>query len=87
MKMIDGARVLEISTPGDYGFSELPAGRRVQLTRLAICRYGDSGELYLFACDKSLEVRGDSIHASIQEAKQFAQTYYEIDDITWEVIE
>jgi hypothetical protein len=55
--------------------------RQEDITALAICKYSNEQEVYLFACNRSWNVIGDTLHNSIDAAKEFAEDYYEANDI------
>ena len=55
--------------------------REEDITALAICKYSNEQEVYLFACNRSWNVIGDTLHNSIDAAKEFAEDYYEANDI------
>jgi len=45
-------------------------------------RYGKE-QYYLFACDKQLNVLGDTFHDTVKRAMIFAGKYYDQEEIKW----
>ena len=71
--------------PLDFGFVSFDDGRHIAIKILAIAQYEDSTEYYLFACDSTWWVMGDTVHESLETAKDFAQTSYrEPNPIHWQ---
>lgn len=83
VREIDGAKVIEFTALSKYGNAEYSNQEIVIIKRLAICNYDNKQQYYLFACDDSFNVLGDTVHNSIEEAKTFAISYYNEDDIRW----
>lgn len=84
--IIDGALVIEKSEVKNFGTAEFEDMKNVEITQLAICRYEGDEEFYLFACDSYGNVVGDTAHESINAAKAFASSYYDVPVITWTVM-
>lgn len=51
------------------------------VAKLAIARYDNSSDIYLFYCDEQWEVVADTCHASVQEA--IAQAEFEFTDVSF----
>lgn len=83
MKKVDGAYILQISNDGNFGIIQDESGHEVQIIKLVICRYQNSKQYCLFACDESYNVLGDTTHSNIDEVKEFAKNYYEEKSIRW----
>lgn len=84
---LDGARVIlytENDGRGSYGLVYYEdEDREEDITALAIWKYPNDQEVYLFACNRFWNVIGDTLHDSIDAAKEFAEDYYEANDIQW----
>ncbi len=78
---LDGAKVL-FTAAGVFGVAD----EDTPIVGLAIARYDDerSNAYYLFASDSQWNVVGDLLYASIQEAQQDAERYYDVSPIQWE---
>lgn len=69
MSELDGAEIIAISELGSYGQIQiLDSTDTIEVTYLALCRYKDSGTIYLFLCDKNFGVENDWDFTSIDEA-------------------
>jgi hypothetical protein len=79
---IDGARILKVSESGNYGFVDDELSVK-EIHILAICKYEDSPEFYLFACDSSFNVLGDTVHESEEIAMEEALDLYDQQIIKW----
>jgi len=73
--LLDGARVLHYAISGRGGFyaigDENGASRQL-VAAMAVCRYDDSGALYLFKCAADWDVIQDTDCASVEEAMRIA---------------
>jgi hypothetical protein len=78
---LDGAKVLFWATC-DFGV----AVEATPIVALAIARYDDGRQeaVCLFACDSQWKVVGDLLFASIGEAQQDAERYYDVSPIDWD---
>lgn len=66
-EMLDGARVLYYTPYDDFGKIYWDNGEVAYYVKyLAICKYPNNGEFYLFRCDEEFEVVGDSAWDSIE---------------------
>ena len=54
---------------------------------LAICQYDGDLQYYLFYCDDKWNVRTDTCHSSISEAKSQAEFEYEGVSALWQAVE
>lgn len=84
-KEIDGAKVLYYTTNqemNDYGLVEFEEGN-TNITGFVIAKYDQSEDYYLFACNLKWEVIGDTVHDSIEKAKEFAGEYYNLESLVW----
>ena len=83
---LDGAKVLFYTPQGDYGKIKYPNGEIADYFRyLAICRYANDKEYYLFCCDETYEVVSDSPWDSIDQCMNIAASYKE--NIVWQQAE
>lgn len=81
--MLDGAEVLYHTPQDHFGSVRYPDGKISDDIRyLAICRYKDDEDYYLFCCDEKLEVVSDSLWHSIDECMKVASASYE-KNISW----
>lgn len=79
--MIDGARVLwwadatGITKTNACTFRE---GNREQVSfaALVIARYDDASDRYLFFCDEDWKTQNDTVHETVGEAHEFAESLY-----------
>ena len=77
---LDGARVLEYTDPGHYGFitdydeDNVPVEKEIRY--LAICRYTGKDAVYLFSCDENFAVIFDQ-----EDAYEHVKVAYP--DSTW----
>lgn len=83
-KEIDGAEVLTYTQNKDFGFVEFENREKKLITVLAICRYDQKEECYLFACDDQVNVLGDTLHYTMEEAMDFAKEYYGQEEMEWQ---
>jgi len=83
---LDGAKVLYFTdnkSTNDFGYVYYQEdGKKVIIIALAITQYEGSDGFYLFSCDLEWNVIGDTIHDSLQEAKECA-TNSNISTIKW----
>jgi len=86
-KSLDHARVLFYTPEDDYGEVYYTTGELAeQIHFLAICKYEDRAEFYLFACNSAYEVVSDSPWDSIEECKSVASNSYD-SPISWIAME
>jgi hypothetical protein len=80
---LDGAKVFFTAT-GVFGVAD----DATPIVGLAIARYDDDrlDAVYLLACDSQWKVVGDLLYASIQEAQQDAERFYDVSPIQWEQV-
>ena len=82
---LDGARVLEYTDRGHYGlvtdFNEDDLPIEKEICYYAIAQYKEGGSFYLFSCDGTPEVFGDSTWDSPEEIKSLCPNLPE--DIVW----
>jgi hypothetical protein len=86
---IDGANVLLWT---DALATTRPTGRTTHRVKgqvigpagaLAICQYDGDAQFYLFYCDENWNVRTDTAHGSLIDAKEQAEFEYEGVSQTW----
>ena len=81
---LDGARVLFYSQKDVFGKVNYSTGEKYSdINYLAICRYGNNAEYYLFDCNEDFEVVGDYPFDSVEECKEAAQNSNKSKDIVW----
>jgi predicted double-glycine peptidase len=88
---LDGAKVIVYTknTPNNnYGTVDSIDENNVVLgekniTALAICKYANCEECYLFSCDSHWEVIGDTFHNTIAEAKSWAKISFSVNELDW----
>ncbi|PJZ65558.1 hypothetical protein CH371_11500 [Leptospira wolffii] len=80
---LDGAKIIEYSIGGGFGIVNDEEFGEIEIFALAICSYNGDSEIYLFSCDRSLNVISDTLHDTIEDAKVFAQKYYDLHNIAW----
>ena len=79
---LDDAKVLYYTQEDDYGAIRYPNGETADSYRyLAICKYENDGNYYLFCCDHNCEVVSDSLWESIEKCMSIASSYKE--NIKW----
>lgn len=79
---LDGAKVLYYTPEGDYGAQKFPNGDIADRFRyLAICKYIDDEQYYLFFCDESYEVINDRLANTVEACMELAASHEE--DIFW----
>ena len=82
-KELDGATVLFYTPKGNYGAMKYPNGEIAEHYRyLAVCKYMNSAEYYLFCCNEKYEVVSDSVWGSIDECMGVAASSYK-NNIVW----
>lgn len=80
---IDGAKVLYYTPQDNYGAIKYPNGEIADYFRyLAICRYSNEEQYYLFRCNEEYEVVSDSVWDSIDECMKVAASSYR-ENIVW----
>lgn len=81
---LDGARVLFYSQKDVFGKVNYSTGEKYSdIKYLAICRYGNNKEYYLFSCNEDFEVVGDFSFDSVEECKEVAGNSNKGKDIIW----
>jgi hypothetical protein len=84
-RTIDGADVLYLLTNEDnqpfYFVTEGDIHHPIMA--MAICRYEDSGSLYLFKCDDTFEVQADWDVGSVEEAMEMVENSPSIPRNQW----
>ena len=80
---LDDAEVLYYTPKDYYGTLQYPNGEISDYYRyLAICKYPDSKEYYLFCCDENFEVVFDWIDRSVKDCMRMAASSYK-ENIIW----
>ncbi len=80
---LDGAKVLYYTPQGDYGVIKYPNGEIADYYRyLAICKYTEDDNCYLFCCNKNYEVVNDWLEDDIESCMQAANSAYK-NNIIW----
>ena len=77
IEKLDGARVLMLSEKGCFGYLEIQGQKKhryIDISYLAICQYDKSDKVYLFLCNKNMEVENDWEFDHIEEAISNAQS-------------
>ena len=80
---LDGAAILKLSSFNIYGTVTDETGKETQITYIALCRYEGKSEVYIFDCDEELNVIGDTIHDSFEEAIEVVKNSYKGQEIIW----
>jgi len=77
---LDGERVI-CQASGNFGLGN----NGETIVKLAIAKYDNAPDdaIYLFACSALDVIIGDLLYASVNDAKQDALRFYEVDEITW----
>lgn len=74
---LDGAKVLFYTLQDEYGAIKYPNGESADYYRfLAICKYANSDEYYLFCCNEKYEVVSDTVWDSIDKCMDAAASSY-----------
>ncbi len=83
--MLDGADVLYLlSSEDNKPFYFVQEGDiRHSIMAMAICRYENTGSLYLFKCDAAFEVQADSDVVSVEEAMEIVENSLGIPRDRW----
>lgn len=80
---LDGAKVLYYTQNGNYGELKLLNGETVdKYSYLAICKYENDEDYYLFCCNKNYEVVNDTVWESIEKCMSIASSSYN-EKIEW----
>lgn len=80
---LDGAKVLFYTPQGDYGAMEYPNGEVADdYHYLAICKYLEDNNYYLFCCNENYEVVNDWMESSIADCMKAAASSYK-ENIVW----
>lgn len=81
---LDGAKVLFYSQKGHFGEVNYSTKEKYSdIHYLAICKYGNNSEYYLFDCNEAFEVVGDFPFDSIEECKKSAENSNNGKAIVW----
>jgi len=83
--ILDGAKVILYTTndiSNNFGCVHYEEHDEV-VTGLAIAKYDSDESYYLFSCDLQWNVIGDTLHATLEEAKCCAENSFEIKGLTW----
>lgn len=82
-EILDNAKVLYYAPKGAYGDVSYPTGDIAEnICYLAICKYENDEEYYLFGCNADCEVVSDSLWESAEECMSVVRNSYDC-DITW----
>lgn len=87
---LDGADVLLWATSRRSLFHTIPHGSDptahgvISVPAMAICRYSDGGEFYLFKCDRNWEVVFDWDAGSVEEAQEIAAIHVKDEPVEWQ---
>ncbi|MBE6812054.1 MAG: hypothetical protein E7523_04140 [Ruminococcaceae bacterium] len=80
--VLDKAEVLYYTHKDDYGVIRFPDCEKADLYRyLAICKYANDNNYYLFCCNENFEVVSDTAWDSAEQCMQIAASYKT--DIEW----
>ncbi len=80
--VLDNAKVLYYTSKDNYGVIRWPDGETADAYGyLAICKYENDENYYLFCCDANYEVVTDAAWESIEKCIQVASAYKE--NIAW----
>ena len=84
-RVLDGADVLYLlSSEDNKPFYFITEGDiHHSIMAMAICRYGNTGSLYLFKCDAAFEVQADSDVGSVEEATEMVENSLGIPRERW----
>jgi hypothetical protein len=83
---LDGARVIMWAWSGKKPFGYLPyidGSSSIEIYGLAICRYGSSGPVYRFSCDRKWVVQNDMDYDSVEEALELLPDQYKQLSVEW----
>ncbi len=82
--ILDGAKVIAISRKDDFGEIKYTDDsiKPIPIKYLAICKYDNKKDIYLFMCSNNIEVEQDSIYDSIEEAMKRATELNK--NVVWE---
>lgn len=85
--ILDGAHVIAISQKADFGTIKYTDNSiaAIQVKYLALCKYENGDNIYLFLCDENMVVEQDDLFDSIEDAKRCAIEKNE--NVIWEYIE
>jgi hypothetical protein len=87
-KQLDGAQVLlwtaiSFTLPTDRTIHQVGGEVQGPAAALAICQYNGDLQHYLFYCDDQWNVRTDTCHSSLDDAKHQAEFEYEGISALW----
>lgn len=83
-KTLDNAKVLFYTPKGKYGKLFDPNGVEiVEFSYLAICKYENDNQYYLFMCNEQYEVETDSIWGSVEECMSIKIAGYKKAEVHW----
>jgi|GEM_PF-1852404 len=73
--ILDGAEVIVISKKGDFGVIKYAddSMKPILVKYLAICKYENDKNIFLFLCNDKIEVEQDSIFDTVDDAKNYAK--------------
>lgn len=80
---LDGAKVLYYTQNGNYGELKLLNGEIAdKYSYLAICKYENDEDYYLFCCNENYEVVNDTVWESVEKCMSIASSSYK-ENIEW----
>ncbi len=84
---LDGARVILYTNNNENNnFGYIHCGEQKEVvTGLAITKYDNDESYYLFSCDLEWSVIGDTLHSTLEEAKECAKISHNANDGIWHV--
>lgn len=73
--ILDGAEVIAISKKGNFGIVRCTDNsiEPISIKYLAICKYDKDETIYMFLCNKKMEVEQDNTYDSVDDAKKHAK--------------
>ena len=87
-RQLDGATVLRWAVGPPGGFYQLAGSDPpVTVAAMAVCRYDDSGAVYLFKCDADWAVVQDWDCGSVEEATEMAEQHARGEAVVWQRFE
>jgi len=82
---LDSARVIlyiDNKATNNFGFIQFEDHRET-ITCLAVAKYEGSNDYYVFDCDISWNVIGDTVHSSLEEALECVNNSYDVGEFQW----
>lgn len=74
---LDNANVLFYTDRNNYGVITYTDGKVAhRVSYLAICKYNDDENYYLFSCDECFNVVADSVWTSVEKCMSIAKQQY-----------